>query len=100
LSDWLKEKFRQHRGNAEVVRQELVKDKKIEVSPRTVERAVAPYRRELEAEAKATVRFETPPGKQMQIDFGSMRVEIGRQSACSTTARTLFRVPASPSPKS
>jgi transposase len=32
---------------------------------------------ELEAEARATVRFETPPGKQMQIDFGERLVEIG-----------------------
>jgi HsdM N-terminal domain len=43
----------------------------------TVERAVKPFRQELEAEARATVRFETPPGKQMQIDFGERLVEIG-----------------------
>jgi hypothetical protein len=30
----------------------------------------------LAARAKATVRFETPPGKQMQIDFGEATVEI------------------------
>jgi Integrase core domain len=36
-----------------------------------------PYRQELAAEARATVRFETPPGKQMQIDFGERLVEIG-----------------------
>ena len=36
-----------------------------------------PYRQELEAEARATVRFETAPGKQMQIDFGERLVEIG-----------------------
>jgi ribonuclease VapC len=35
------------------------------------------YRQELAAEARATVRFETPPGKQMQIDFGERLVEIG-----------------------
>lgn len=40
-------------------------------------RAVEPYRQELEAEARATVRFETPPGKQMQIDFGERLVAIG-----------------------
>ena len=33
-------------------------------------------RRELVAEAKATVRFETPPGLQLQIDFGSTTVVI------------------------
>ena len=36
-----------------------------------------PYRQELEAEARATVRFETAPGEQMQIDFGERLVEIG-----------------------
>jgi hypothetical protein len=35
---------------------------------------------ESEAEARATVRFETPPGKQLQIDFGERRVPIGGES--------------------
>lgn len=43
----------------------------------TVERAVRSYREELRREALATVRFETPPGRQMQIDFGEKRVLIG-----------------------
>jgi hypothetical protein len=42
-----------------------------------VERAVKPHRQKLEAEARATVCFETPPGKLMQIDFGQRLVEIG-----------------------
>jgi transposase len=33
-------------------------------------------RRALAAEARATVRFETPPGRQLQIDFGERRVWI------------------------
>jgi transposase len=70
LSDWLAERFRRHRGNADVIRQELAQEKGTEVSLRTVERAVAPLRRELVAEARATVRFETRPGEQLQIDFG------------------------------
>jgi transposase len=74
---WLRERLRRHRGNADVVRQELAAEKGIIVSLRTVERAVKPYRQELDAEARATVRFETPPGKQMQIDFGERLVEIG-----------------------
>jgi transposase len=74
---WLRERLRRHRGNADVVRQELAAEKGIAVSLRTVERAVKRYRQELEAEARATVRFETPPGKQMQIDFGERLVEIG-----------------------
>ena len=66
LEDWLKERFFRHRGNAEVVRQDLSRELSIEVSRRTVERAVAGYRRLLAAEAKATLRFETPPGRQLQ----------------------------------
>ena len=76
LADWLAERFRRHRGNADVIRQELAAEKGVLVSLRTVERAVAPLRRELVAEARATVRFETPPGQQLQIDFGERRVEI------------------------
>ncbi len=75
--DWLKERFRRHRGNADVVRQELLAEKGIAASLRTVERAVEPYRQALEAEARATVRFETAPGRQLQIDFGERLVEIG-----------------------
>jgi transposase len=69
-SAWLKERLLQHGGNAEVVRQELEHEKKLSVSLRTVERAVEPYRQELRAEAKKTVRFETRPGRQLQVDFG------------------------------
>ena len=71
------ERFRRHRGNADVVRQELARERGIAVSLRTVERAVQRCRRELAAEARATVRFETPPGQQLQIDFGETRVPIG-----------------------
>jgi transposase len=76
LEVWLAERFRRHRGNADVVRQELEREHGITVSLRTVERAVQELRRELVAEAKATVRFETPPGRQLQIDFGSTIVGI------------------------
>jgi transposase len=76
LEDWLQERFRRHRGNADVIRQELAAEKEVTVSLRTVERAVAPYRQALAAEARATVRFETPPGRQLQIDFGERLVEI------------------------
>ena len=77
LDAWLAERFRCHAGNADVVRQELAAEKGIAVSLRTVERAVAPLRQALRAEARATVRFETRPGQQLQIDFGERRVEIG-----------------------
>jgi transposase len=77
LEAWLKEQFLQHRGNCDVVRQELVRVHGRRVSLRTVERACRPQRAELAARARATLRFETPPGKQMQIDFGLATVAIG-----------------------
>ena len=73
---WLSERLRRHRGNADVVRQELASELGIVVSLRTVERSVSHLRRELAAEALATVRFETPPGRQLQIDFGQRRIAI------------------------
>jgi transposase len=76
LEGWVAERFRQHRGNADVVRQDLAREHGITVSLRTVERAVAPLRRELAAGARATVRFETPPGHQLQVDFGELRVPV------------------------
>lgn len=75
--DWLRERFLRHRGNADVVRQDLLAEKGIAVGLRTLQRAVRPYRQALKAEALATVRFETPPGRQLQIDFGERLVEIG-----------------------
>ena len=75
-ADWLAERFRQHRGNCDVVRQELQREHGVVVSLRTVERAVAHLRSEVFAQTAATVRFETPPGHQLQIDFGTVRVPI------------------------
>ena len=81
LEGWLAERFRRPRGNADVVRQDLLAEHRVAVSLlRTVERAVAPLRRELLAEARATVRFETPPGRQLQVDFGARRVPIGGEA--------------------
>jgi transposase len=78
--DWLAERFRQHRGNCDVVRQELQREHAVTVSLRTVERAVAHLRCEVLAQTAATVRFETPPGHQLQIDFGTVRVPVGDES--------------------
>ena len=80
LEGWLAERFRQHRGNCDVVRQDLAREHGIAVSLRTVERAMAPFRQALRAEARACVRFETPPGKQLQIDFGERRIAIGGEA--------------------
>lgn len=77
MEGWLRERFTKHRGNCDVVRQDLAREQGIVVSLRTVERACRGYRGELEARARATVRFETEPGMQMQVDFGQASVDIG-----------------------
>ena len=63
-----------------MVRQDLRREMGIKVSLRTVERAVRHLRREVLAQKLATVRFETAPGEQLQIDFGSLSVQIGGES--------------------
>jgi transposase len=65
-----------------MVRQELASELGIVVSLRTVERSMSHLRRELAAEALATVRFETPPGRQSQTDFGQRRIEIEGEDPC------------------
>lgn len=44
-----------------------------------VQRAVQPLRADRSWAAVATVRFETEPGQQGQVDFGQLRVWIGEQ---------------------
>jgi len=62
-------------GNGPVVRR-LLAEKEIDVPLRTLQRALAPRRKEKRAAALATVRFETAPGEQMQVDFGEKLVRI------------------------
>jgi len=61
--------------NADVLRQELA-ERGLVVSIRTVERFVSPLRAEAINEERATLRFETEPGQQMQIDFGEKWIEV------------------------
>jgi transposase len=65
-------------GNAIVVQQMLAAEG-IEASKRTVQRAVEDRRRQVHAAVVATVRFETAPGRQMQVDFGEKKLLIGGQ---------------------
>lgn len=76
LDDWLRERFFRHHGNADVIRQELASEHGIVIGLRSVELRVQPWRRELRTHKKATVRFETRPGHQLQIDFGDTKVWI------------------------
>lgn len=62
-------------GNAVVV-QRLLAASDVRVSVRTVERAVADLRRARRVAEVATVRVETAPGEQLQVDFGQKRVTI------------------------
>jgi transposase len=79
LDDWLRERFFRHDGNADVIRQELESEHGIVIGLRSVELRVRLWRRELLAQKRATVRFETVPGQQLQIDFGETRVWIGEE---------------------
>jgi transposase len=74
--EWLRVQFEQHRGNGELLRQEVLREKGIHVSQRTVERVVEQWRKEMRLRQLATVRFETPPGKQLQADFAQCVVTI------------------------
>lgn len=59
-----------------MVRQELANEHGITASLRYVEQRVQGWRRELKAQKRATVRYETEPGRQLQIDFGDTKVWI------------------------
>ena len=72
---WLRERFTAVRGNAQVLLREL-RERGFKLGYSTLARVVKPWRDELVAQARATVRFETPPGQQMQVDFGELRVPI------------------------
>jgi transposase len=63
-------------GNAAVVKR-LLRERGIEVPLRTLQRVLMPHRRARTAAEVATVRYETAPGHQMQIDFGEKLVSIG-----------------------
>jgi transposase len=62
-------------GNGVVV-QRLLAEQDVDVPLRTLQRLLAPHRQEKRAAELATVRFETAPGHQMQIDFGEKWVSI------------------------
>ena len=63
-------------GNTVVV-QRLLHEQGIQVPLRTLQRTLMAHRRARRATEVATVRFETAPGHQMQIDFGEKLVLIG-----------------------
>jgi transposase len=62
-------------GNAVVVTH-LLAERGIDVDVRVVQRLLKPHRQQKRAAEVATVRFETAPGHQLQIDFGEKVVAI------------------------
>lgn len=77
--DWRSEAHRLYAGAAEgnaVVVRRLLAEGGLLVSERTIQRAVAGLRRAQRVAALATVRVETAPGDQLQIDFGQKRVQL------------------------
>jgi len=62
-------------GNGVVVKR-LLAEQDVDVPLRTLQRVLAPHRQEQRAAELATVRFETAPGHQTQIDFGEKWVSI------------------------
>src|SRR5829696_5066471 len=62
LDDWIAQRFRRHGGNADVVRQELLAEKGIALSLRTIEREVAALRRELGERGASEDALRDPAG--------------------------------------
>jgi transposase len=73
--DWLKERFLAVRGNVRVVEREFA-ERGVVVGYSTLARRLKPLRDELAAQARATLRFETQPGHQMQADFGELFLRV------------------------
>jgi transposase len=73
-ADFLRQRAPQVQYSAQILFQELRRQRGYRGSYETVKRFVAPLR-ELQLAAEATqTRFETPPGQQSQIDWGQAQV--------------------------
>ena len=77
-AEFLRERAPQVRYSAQVLFQEL-RARGFEGSYQTVKRFVQPLRTAEALAERASVRFETPPGQQSQIDWGSARVHFRHQ---------------------
>jgi len=76
--DWIKGRLLEVNYNASVIFQEL-KLMGYSGCYETVKEFVAPLRRAYQAENEAFVRFETAPGEQSQVDWGSVFVWLGEK---------------------
>lgn len=72
---WAEARFLELCGNVRVLHRELEK-KPFSIGYSTLARALHPLREKLAILDRATTRFETPPGLQLQADFGELFVFI------------------------
>lgn len=77
-ADYLRERAEQVGYSGQILFQEL-RRRGYGGSYQTVKRFVQPLRAALSLAERAAVRFETPPGQQSQIDWGSARVRFRDQ---------------------
>jgi transposase len=71
---YLQSRAPQVQYSARILFQELRQSRSYRGSYETVKRFVRPLRDVEQAAERATVRFETPPGQQSQIDWGQARI--------------------------
>jgi len=77
-AEYLRERAAEVCHSAQVLYQEI-RQRGYKGSYETVKRFVRPLRDALELAERATWRFETPPGHQSQIDWGSARVRLRKR---------------------
>ncbi len=76
---YLQSRAPQVQYSARILFQELRQSRGYRGSYETVKRFVRPLREVEQAAERATVRFETPPGQQSQIDWGQARIAYRSQ---------------------
>jgi hypothetical protein len=81
LEEWVAERFRRHAGNADVVRQELEREKGIRLSLRTVEREVGRVSEGIEpcqhATSMSSDRTGPPPPYNFALTTAAVRTADG-----------------------
>jgi transposase len=77
--DYLRQRAPAVQYSARILFQELRQERQYRGSYETVKRFVRPLRGVEQAVERASVRFETPPGRQSQIDWGQARVYFRSQ---------------------
>src|SRR3989449_1864223 len=79
-ASYLQMRAPQVQSSARILFQELRRARGYRGSYETVKRFVRPLRTVEQAEERAAIRFETPPGEQSQIDRGQARIHFRTQT--------------------